>query len=233
MPSTATTTRLTAGHVCVGVLGPPRPCSRPSRCRCRRPSRSRRISEDSVQVGAMPRCTWATSSGGSRTRTAPSTTSSTCVARSATARKMFSLRRLADARDVDRCEDRDRDQAADDVARVVGQRGPERAQVVRHEEGRDRDREDVVERQRPARQERDDLVEGVAGEARGAPGLREHRGALGIGLRGQREQPAGEHEHHRREPERVGGDEPERVVDRRADVAVGGGEERADPHARG
>ena len=34
-------------------------------------------------------------------------------------------------------------------------------------------------------------------------------------------------EDDRRQPERVGGDEPQRVVDRRADVAVGGREQRA------
>ena len=103
--------------------------------------------------------------------------------------------------------------------------GEERAQVVRHEERRDRDRDDVVEPQRPAREERDDVVEGVARERRGAARFGEHRGALGVGLGRQREQAAGEQEHQRREAERVRGDETERVVDRGADVAVGGGEQ--------
>ena len=104
---------------------------------------------------------------------------------------------------------------------------PERAQVVGHEEGRDRDREDVVEAERPAGEERDQLVERVAGEARGPARLGEHRRALGVRLGGQREQPTGQHEHHRREAERVGGDQAQRVVDRRAHVAVGGREQAA------
>ena len=104
------------------------------------------------------------------------------------------------------------------------------AQVVRHEERRDGDREDVVQRQRPAGEERDDVIEGMAGE-RGRPArFGEHRRALGIGFRGQREQAAGEDEHQRRQPERMGGDEAERVVDRGADVAVGGGEQAGDAH---
>ena len=73
------------------------------------------------------------------------------------------------------------------------------------------------------------LVEGVAGEARGAAGLRVHHRRLGVGGGGER----------RRSgpaimnvtgvsPSAKSGDDAERVVDRRADVAVGGGEQRAD-----
>ena len=40
---------------------------------------------------------------------------------------------------------------------------------------------------------------------------------------------AGDDEHHRREAEREARDEAQRVIDRRADVAVGGREERVDP----
>ena len=124
----------------------------------------------------------------------------------------------------------DDDQPAEDVVGVVLERAEarERAQVVRHEERRDRDREDVVEAQRPAGEERDDVVEGVARERGGAARFGEHRGALGVRFRGQREQPAGEQEDERREPERVRGDEPERVVDRGADVAVGRREHAGD-----
>ncbi len=127
-------------------------------------------------------------------------------------------------------EQRDDDQAAEDVVGVVLERAEsgERAEVVRHEERRDRDREDVVEAQRPAGEERDDVVEGVARERGGAARFGEHRGALGVRFGGQREQTAGEHEHQRREPERVRGDEAERVVDRGADVAVGGREHPGD-----
>src|SRR5205823_6599807 len=45
---------------------------------------------------------------------------------------------------------------------------------------------------------------------------------------GQVEDPAGQHEDDRRQPERERGDQAERVVDRRADVAVGGREQRVD-----
>ena len=190
--------------------------------------RDRQREDQLVQVGAVPRWTWSTSSEGSSTSTTPRTTSSTCVQRSATARKRLSLADSPRPRMFSAGEQRDRDQPADDVAGVVGQRREERAEVVRHEERRDRDRDDVVEAQRPAGEERDDLVERVARERGGAAGLGEHRGALGVGLGGQHEQPAREHEHERRQPERVRGDQPERVVDRGADVAVGGREQAGD-----
>ena len=138
------------------------------------------------------------------------------------------LGRLADPADVQRRQAGDHDDTADDVPRAVVQRREERAQVVRHEEGADRDGDDVVERQRPAGEERGHLVEGVAGEGRGAAGLGEHGRALGIGLRGQREQAAGEDEHQRRQAQCVRGDEAERVVDRGPDVAVGRGEQSGD-----
>ncbi len=133
------------------------------------------------------------------------------------------LRRLAQAPDVQSGQRDDDDQAADNVAGVVLERAKarERTQVVGHEERRDRDREDVVEAQRPAGEEGDHVVEGVPGERGGASRFGEHRGALGVGFRGQREQPAGEQEHQRGETEGVRGDQAERVVDRRADVPVG------------
>ena len=141
------------------------------------------------------------------------------------------VRRFPEPPDVQPGQGRDHDQAADHVARRVRQRRPERAQVVGHEERRDRDREDVVEAQRPAGDERHELVERVPREARGTARLGEHRSALGIRLGGEREQPARKHEHDRRQPERVGGDQAERVVDRRAHVAVGGREQTAHPYA--
>ena len=120
----------------------------------------------------------------------------------------------------------DHDDAADDVPRVLSQRLPEDREVVRHEERRDGDRDDVVEHLRPGGLERDDLVERVAREARGAAGLREAHRALGVRRGGGREEEAGDDEDDRRQPEREDRDYAERVVDRRADVAVRGGEER-------
>ena len=100
---------------------------------------------------------------------------------------------------------------------------------MRHEEGRRRDRDDVHEHLRPGGAEGDDLVEGVAREARRAAGLRVAHGALGVRGRGGGEDDAGDDEHERRQPERVDRGQAERVVDRRADVAVGGREERRRP----
>ena len=134
-------------------------------------------------------------------------------------------RRLAQAPYVQPDQQRDRDQPTDDVARVVCESGEERAQVVRHKERGDGDRDDVVEAERPAGEEGDDVVEGMARKRRGAARLGEHRGALGVGLGRQDEQHTGEHEHQRRQSQGVRGDEAEGVVDRRADVAVGRGEQ--------
>ncbi len=118
--------------------------------------------------------------------------------------------------------------AADDVARAVPQRLPEHGQVMGHEVGRDRDRDHVVEHLPPGGDEADQLVEGVAGEARGAAGLGEHHRRLGIGGRRGGEDQPGDDEGDRRQAERKGSGDPERVVDRRADVAVGGRKQRAD-----
>ncbi len=149
----------------------------------------------------MPRCTWLTSSDGSSTSTTPSPTSSTCVQRSTIARTKLSFADSPRPRMFSAVSSDDHDEPADDVVGVVLERVQpgERAQVVGHEERGDRDREDVVEAQRPAREERDDVVEGVARERGGAARFGEHRGALGVGFRRQREQPAREHEDERRE----------------------------------
>ena len=113
--------------------------------------------------------------------------------------------------------------------RVVGLRlegRPEDGQVVGHEEGRDGDGDDVVEHQRPAGAEADELVEGPAREARRAARLGHHRRRLGVRPRGGAEEQPGEQEDERRDAERPEGDDAQRVVDRRADVAVGGAEQR-------
>ena len=138
------------------------------------------------------------------------------------------FRRLLGAADVDQGEGADQHRAGDHVARRVPERLPEDVQVMGHEVGRDRDRDRVVQHLAPGGDEADELVEGVAGEARGAAGLRVHHGRLGIGGGGRGEDQPGDHEGDRREAEGEGGGDAERVVDRGADVAVGGREQRAD-----
>src|SRR2546421_5480705 len=137
--------------------------------------------------------------------------------------------RLLDPDDVQPDEKDDDDRAADDVPRVLPQRLPEDREVVRHEKRRDGDRDDVVEHLRPGRPERDDLVEGVPREARGAAGLRVEHRPFRVRRSGRREEEAGDDEDDGRQPEREGGGYAERVVDRRADVAVRGGEKSVRP----
>ena len=135
-------------------------------------------------------------------------------------------RRLLDADDVQDDEHDDDDGAADDVPRVRVQRLPEDREVVRDEERRRGDGDDVDEHLGPGRPEGDDLVERVAREARGAAGLGIADRALRVGGGGGGEDDARDDEDERRQPEREDGREAERVVDRGADVAVGGSEER-------
>jgi hypothetical protein len=135
-------------------------------------------------------------------------------------------RRLLHAHRVQDDEDDDHDDPPDDVPRVLLQRLPEDGQVVRHEEGRRRDRDHVDEHLRPGRAEGDDLVERMPCEAGRAAGLRVADGALGVRRGGGREDHAGDHEHERRQAERVDSGQAERVVDRRADVAVRRREQR-------
>ena len=134
--------------------------------------------------------------------------------------------RLADADDVQQHEHRDHDRAADDVPGVRPQRAPEDREVVRHEERRDGDRDHIIEHLRPRGPEGDELVEGMAGEAGGAAGLGKTHRPLGIGRRRRREDQSADHKDERRQPERDPSDQAEGVVDRGADVPVGGREER-------
>ena len=106
------------------------------------------------------------------------------------------------------------------------QRRPEDREVVRHEERRDRDRDDVVEHLRPGGPERDELVERAPREARRPAGLGEEHRPLGVGRGRAGEDQPRDDEDERREPERDRRGDAERVVDRRADVPVGGREER-------
>ena len=109
---------------------------------------------------------------------------------------------------------------------VVFSAGPEDREVVRHEVRRDGDRDDVVEHLRPGRPERGELVERVPREGGGAAGLRVAHRPLGVGGRGGGEDDPAQQEDDRRQAERERGGDAERVVDRGADVAVGGREER-------
>ena len=134
-----------------------------------------------------------------------------------------------DPDDVQEHEENDHERASDDVPRVLAQGAPEDREVVRDEERRDGDRDDVVEHLRPGRAERNELVECVAGEARGAAGLGIANGALRIRRGSSGEDEPADEKDERRQSERDSGDQPERVVDRGADVAVSSREERRSP----
>ena len=168
------------------------------------------------QVGATPRSTLLTRIDGEKIRTTPRMTSIAWVAKSMTARTMF--RRAASLTPTMFTATRSTTTAEPDdhVPRVLLERLPEDREVVRDEERRDGDRDDVVEHLGPGGPEAHDLVEGVAGEARGAAGLREAHRALGVGRRRQGEDDARDDEDDRREPERQRRRDAEGVVDRRA-----------------
>ena len=137
--------------------------------------------------------------------------------------------RLLGAEDVDRGQQGDHCRAEDDVAGRRPQGLPEQpADVVRHEERRDRDGDRVVEHLRPGGEERDELVERAPGEARRAACLRVHRRRLGVRGGRPEEEDARDDEHHRRQAECERGHQPERVVDRRPDVPVRRREQRVD-----
>ena len=153
-------------------------------------------------------------------------TSSTCVAKSTTASVIESFAASWTPTMLSATRTHDHDHAAHDVPRVRAQRLPEDREVVGDEERRDGDGDDVDEHLRPGCDEADELVERVPREARRAAGLGEARRSLGVGRGRRGEDHARDHEDERRQPERVGGGEAERVVDRGADVPVGGGEER-------
>ena len=195
---------------------PPRRGSRSSRCRCRRSSPPGSRGRSRCQVGATPKCTLLTRTSGEKISTKPRITSSAWVAKSMTARS--TLRRAASFTPTMLIADQqDDDQRAHDhVPRVLLERIPEDREVVGDEERRDGDRDDVVEHLGPAGPEADDLVEGVAGEARRAPGLGVAHRALGVGRGRRGEDQAGDDEDQRREPERERRRDAERVVDRGA-----------------
>jgi hypothetical protein len=128
--------------------------------------------------------------------------------------------------DVEGGESGDQDDPADHVARPLAQRLPEDGQVVRHEEGRDRDRDDVVQHLPPGCDEAGELVERVASEVGGAAGLRVHHGPLDVGRGRADEDHPGNYEGNGRQAQRERGGDAKRVVGRRADIPVGSGEQR-------
>ena len=95
-----------------------------------------------------------------------------------------------------------------------------RAEVVRHEDGREGDHDQVVEEERPAGQEPEDVVVGAADERRRASRLRDRRRSLGVGERDDQEEDPCAEEDERRQAERVRRNDPEREVERRGDLAV-------------
>jgi hypothetical protein len=136
---------------------------------------------------------------------------------------------LLDPDDVQPDEQQDHERAADDVPWVLAQRLPEDREVVRDEERRDGDRDHVVEELRPGGAEADELVERMAREARRAAGLGIENRPLRVRERCGREDQAGDDEDEGRQPEGEDRRDPERVVDRRADVAIRRREERGRP----
>ena len=96
---------------------------------------------------------------------------------------------------------------------------------MRREERREGDHDQVVEEEDPPGHEPGEVVERDANEGRRAAGLADRRGSLCVRERDDHEEDPDEAEHHRREAERVRGDDPEREVDRGGDLAVRDGGE--------
>jgi hypothetical protein len=98
---------------------------------------------------------------------------------------------------------------------------------VRQEERGERDHDQVVEEERPAGDEAGQVVDRAPNERGGAARLRQRRRRFCVRQRDEQEEQADAKENERREAERVQGDDAEREVDRRRDLAVGDREERA------
>ena len=116
----------------------------------------------------------------------------------------------------------------DDVPRVPLERlDLERpAEVVRQEEHGERDDDEVVEEQHPAGAEAGEVVERLAHERGRAARLRDGGDALGVRQGDDEEEQPRQQQHLGRQPERVAGDDAEREVDRRRDLAVRDREQR-------
>ena len=104
----------------------------------------------------------------------------------------------------------------------------DRRQVVRDGDRGRGDHDQVVDQDRPAGDEADQLVEGVAREGRRPAPLAEHRAALDVRQRGEREHQPRRQEDQGRQPQASIGDHADREVDREADRSRSGRvEERA------
>ena len=125
--------------------------------------------------------------------------------------------------------DGDDDEAADDrVPRRLTERGSSEGagEVVRHEHGGQRHHDQEVEEQHPPGHEPGEVVESPPHEGGGAAGLRQRRGSLGIGQRDEQEDRSRQEQDERREAEGCAGDDAERDVQRRRDLAVRDREQR-------
>ena len=91
-------------------------------------------------MGVVPKSTLFTSVSGENTSTMPTTTSSTWVRKSATAKKMFTPADSFAPKMFTATRIATTDDPAHDVGGRLAQRLPEHAQVVGHEERRDRRR---------------------------------------------------------------------------------------------
>ena len=181
------------------------------------------------QEGSVPSDMPCVSACGDQTSTNPSTTSRSCVSRSSAGITMptpYSEGRRT-SRTIATADDHE--DGDDDVPRVAIERADaQRAgQVVRQEERRQGDHDHVVEEERPAGDEACKVVRSAPDEGRRATGLGQRRSSLGVRERDDQEEHADSEQDDRREAERVGGDDAEREVDRRGDLAVGDREERA------
>ena len=178
------------GRRCAGSCGPrpspPRPCWRSSRSRCRRSSRPRSRARSRSRSGRRRGGCCRPATCGLKTRTRPIPTRTTWVARSAMARTRFSFADSSVPRTLSSARPTISTAPPTMSPGPSPEPGPEDGQVVGHEEGRDRDRDRVVEHLPPGGDEADQLVEGVAGEAGGAAGLRVHHRRLGVGGGGGR-----------------------------------------------
>ena len=97
---------------------------------------------------------------------------------------------------------------------------------MRQEEHGERDDDEVVEEQHPAGAEAGEVVERLAHERGRAARLRDRGDALGVRQGDDDEEQPRQQQHLWRQSERVAGDDAEREVDRRGDLAVRDREQR-------
>ena len=177
--------------------------------------------------GLVKRSRFAVSRSGSKTTIAPTTITASWRKMSASASTISPRWRTCPVKPAMLTHRRHHDHQGGhrDLRPPVREAVPDRAHVVRHRDGRQRDDDDVVDQDRPAGDEADQLVERVARERRGSAPLSEHRAALEVAERGEHEQEARGQEDQRRQPEPVLGDHADREVEREADRCVGDGEQ--------